>query len=143
MIGMAGGFRTAAIAATLLAGCAAAQPDALPGAPAERSLALGQRGAIGGVGVTPLRVEEDSRCPAEVQCIQAGTVRLAVRVEDSRPPRPAVWPLAEPLRLSEAWLTLCAVSPYPGKPGPIAPADYRFIFLVHPGTGSPPPGCAN
>ena len=48
------------------------------------TVALGQRMALGhGVSVVPLHVVEDSRCPINARCIQAG--QLVVRVAIERP----------------------------------------------------------
>ncbi len=91
-------------------------------------LKLQQRGSVGGLAVTPLRVEEDSRCPTSVQCIQAGNVRLSVRI-GARAPRTLT--RGQPSRIdSGAWLTLCDVLPYPARPGRIRPAAYRFGFAL-------------
>lgn len=102
-------------------------------------LALDQKGEIGGVAVTPLRIEEDSRCPTGVQCIQAGTVRLAVRLEESGARHETVLTLAQPIELADGReLSLAAVCPYPRHPGTIAPTAYRFGFALG-GDGSGPP----
>lgn len=121
--------------------CCAAGGAAAPSAPAagRARLALGQRGAVGGVAVTPLRVEEDSRCPTGVQCIQAGTVRLAVRIEEAGTRRDALLTLGEPFRLAGAGrLMLAAACPYPQHPGTIGTAAYRFVFTLA-REGAPPP----
>jgi hypothetical protein len=47
------------------------------------SVKLGEEGKALGVAVTPLAVLEDSRCPIDVQCIQAGTVRLSLHVKSA------------------------------------------------------------
>lgn len=125
-----------------LAGCAM---DAAAPPPAEATeglavLALEQRGEIGGIAVTPLRIEEDSRCPTGVQCIQAGTVRAAVRVEEGGSARDIVLTLDEPLGLGRGrQLILGVVCPYPRHPGTIAPSAYRFTFLVRRETSPPQP----
>jgi hypothetical protein len=136
------------IAATLLAataaGCASSErPAALSSSasPGSIILALDRRGTVGGFAVTPLLIEEDSRCPADVQCIQAGTVRLAVRIEGRASLQP-ILTLARPSRLdSNSWLTLCAVTPYPAQPGRIGPAAYRFRLVLHRGAAPPAPAC--
>jgi hypothetical protein len=135
---------TRSLAAALLlagaaAGCASAERPAA-GALGPVTLALGQRGAVGAFRVTPLRVEEDSRCPSQVRCIQAGRVRLAVRIAGPARLRP-VMIAGQPTRLgSDSWLTLCAVTPYPVRPGPIGPSAYRFSFVL--GRGVSPPAAA-
>lgn len=48
----------------------------------QTTVGLGERMALGhGVTVNPLAVLEDSRCPADVTCIQAGHLRVRVAVE--------------------------------------------------------------
>ena len=61
-----------------LAGCATLFGS---GAGAVHRLALGQTGDFGPTDLTPLSVEENSRCPANVRCIWAGQVRVKVLVE--------------------------------------------------------------
>jgi hypothetical protein len=100
-------------------------------------MALGQRARIGGVVVTPLRIEEDSRCPTGVQCIQAGTVRVAVRIAEAGAAREAVASLGHSLSLAAGRLTLCAVTPYPAHPGRIRPDAYRFRFAFDHGAAAP------
>lgn len=133
--------RLAAAALLAAAGCASAERPVAGSPPGSIILALQQRGAAGGFAVTPLRVDEDSRCPAEVQCIQAGTVRLAVRIAGRVTLQP-VLTLAQPSRLdSHSWLTLCAVTPYPARPGRIGPPAYRFSFVLGRGASPPAPAC--
>jgi hypothetical protein len=127
------------MAAAILAaaGCASAEPpparSPIARAPIGWSgstfLKLQHGGSVGGFTVTPTRVEEDSRCPMHVQCIQAGTVRLSVRIGGRAR---HVLTLKQPSRIAfGAWLTLCDVIPYPARAGRIRPADYRFGFVLH------------
>lgn len=91
-------------------------------------LKLQQRGSVGGLAVTPLRVEEDSRCPTSVQCIQAGNVRLSVRIGGRAT---HILTRGQPSGIdSGAWLILCDVVPYPARPGRIRPEAYRFGFVL-------------
>ncbi len=126
----AGRPRGALLALGLLASaCAAGAGTAESAGPI--TLALDQRGEMNGIAVTPLRIEEDSRCPTGVQCIQAGTVRVAARVEGDGARRERVLTLAQPLRLVDGRaLRLAAVCPYPHQPGTILPASYRFTFAL-------------
>jgi hypothetical protein len=98
-------------------------------APGSETLRLGESARIAGVTVRALRVEEDSRCPATVQCIQAGTVRLRIAIVGEADE--AMLRLHEPQNFgSGAWLMLLAVCPEPRVPGPIAPAAYRFTLIA-------------
>ena len=75
-----------AAASLALAACASAPADGGNAAPEQAAGAslvrLGETVRLGGLSVRALRLVEDSRCPAGVQCIHAGTVRLAVRIEE-------------------------------------------------------------
>jgi hypothetical protein len=130
-------------AALAFSGCAPAPAD--PGAaaapPGSATLRLGGEARLGGIAVRALRLVEDSRCPASVQCVQAGTVRLAVRLRDGRTTREAVLRLgvAEPLGGGRA-LWLVAACPYPARPGAIRPADYRFRVAAAADLMGMPPG---
>lgn len=141
------GCRVAVLLAlgALLAGCASAGAGAAVDEPEAglATVAIEQRAELGGVAVTPLRVEEDSRCPAEVQCVQAGTVRLAVRVEEGGAGRETVLTLGQPMGLIDGrTLRLAAVCPYPRHPGAIVRADYRFtLVLGSEGTEPMEPAC--
>jgi len=119
-----------------LAGCAAG-PGAEP-ADGRASLRLGEEARIGGLAVRALRVEEDSRCPANVQCVQAGTVRLAAALRTGAGERRVVLSLDEPIEVGRGrWLSLSAVCPAPLAPGPVAPGAYRFTLSA--AEGAPPP----
>lgn len=121
-----------------MAGCAAVSPP--PRGPSRDdtvSAGLGGHARFVGLDVDPLRIEEDSRCPTGVQCIQAGTVRLLVRIEDRSGEREATLILGKPVALAAGgWLGLAAVCPYPRQPGKIARSDYRFTFAFR---VQPPP----
>ena len=91
----------------------------------------------GDVAITPLAVVEDSRCPANVQCIQAGTVRIAARVQSSGARRNATIGLTAPYQLEGEWVHLVAVCPYPRYPVAHGPTAYRFTFLVNQGPKAP------
>jgi hypothetical protein len=146
-MGMIGGnkFRAQALARlaflvlmAALGGCAAgAGPPPSAASTAAATMALGERARIGDIVVTPLRIEEDSRCPTGVQCIQAGTVRVAVRIAEAGAAREAVASLGRSLSLAAGRLTLCAVTPYPAHPGRIRPDAYRFSFALDRGAAAP------
>jgi hypothetical protein len=116
-------------AAFALASCATPR-DAAPLPPAPFTLALGQTYDAGGIAVTPAAILEESRCPADAMCIQAGTIRLSVQVRrgsgskiyDVEPPRPA--------DIGGIWLNLVSACPYPLASRPAAPSAYRFTFLL-------------
>ena len=122
-----------------LAGCAAAPPgSASPLRDGTVTVALGKHARFVGLDVAPVRIEEDSRCPTGVQCIQAGTVRLLVRIEDRSGTNAPTLTLGKPIALrGGGWLALAAVCPYPNHPERIARDSYRFTFAFR---VQPPPG---
>lgn len=111
-------------------GCATSPPGAdSPLRDGIASAPLGGIAAFFDLDVKPLKVEEDSRCPSDVQCIQAGTVRLAVRIEDRVGTSDRVLTLREPIALNQGgWLGLTQVCPHKSQSGSIAPGAYMFTF---------------
>jgi hypothetical protein len=86
-----------------------------------------------GLGIVPRRIEEDSRCPASVRCIQAGTVRLAVDLSGPGAAPEAVLTLGIPQRVRDrTWLTLARVCPDRAVPGPIPEERYRVTLVASP-----------
>ena len=123
-------MKTLAFAALLaLAGCATASLPALPEDGLTRA-AMGQTVAVGGPKVTPLTVLEDSRCPAGVQCVWAGRVRISARVDLGRGSETRELTQGMPVPVADGTLELVQVQPAkPGSSaGPLASADYRFAL---------------
>jgi len=96
---------------------------------------LGEEAAGLGVYITPWEVLEDSRCPADMQCIWAGTVRVrAMMISGLGSPTgyPAEFVLGEPLTTEAETVTLAEVRPEPRKGVEIAPSEYIFVFDIEP-----------
>lgn len=99
-----------------------------------------------GVAIRPLEVLEDSRCPAGVMCIQAGTVKISVRAKTAAnaTATPLTLALGEATTYGGLTITLTSVEPLRTQGGGTPSADqYRFTFKVEPvgvsnthGTGS-------
>jgi hypothetical protein len=89
---------------------------------------LNKPSAVGNIVVTPLEVIEDSRCPIDVVCIQAGTVRLRTRIVDAGNSSEQVFALGKDLTIGIQTIKLLAVIPAPKSTTPIKPADYVFTF---------------
>src|SRR5688500_7147509 len=103
------------------ASCASVPPDYANGPTA----ALGELAVLDGIGVRPLAVVEDSRCPANVQCVWAGRVRIRAEVSGDGIRELT---LGEPLSVSGGSLTLVDVRPSKRAPEAIAPRAYQFTF---------------
>ena len=116
-----------------LSACVDPLTDAAPqaaGAYATVAGTIGNASRMSSRTITPLEIVEDSRCPANVRCIQAGTVRLRVRLQERRKSRELVIGLEQPARLQTGWLYLAAVCPVRVVSDALTPHDYRFTFAI-------------
>lgn len=83
---------------------------------------------VGPLAVRPEAVIEDSRCPAETQCVWAGRVRIRAQVDGS----PVELSLGEPRAFPAGRLTLAEVNPPQRKDITLYPDEYRFGFTFSP-----------
>ncbi len=96
------------------------------------TLKLGETAHFRGISITPLNVEEDSRCPKNVQCVWAGTVKVAVRSDlDSGATINSMVTLGQTTTVDTFGVRLNAVIPEKISDTPISNTDYRFTFEVH------------
>jgi len=93
-------------------------------------VSLGQTISALGVTITPLEVLEDSRCPTDVVCIQAGRVRLRATLVSGLGTADQVFIIGEPITTEAEEVTLVAVEPAPVSTVAIKNADYRFTFKI-------------
>ena len=115
------------IAAALLTACS---PKSTPPPPPGPSGGLGGAVLVNGLRLRPVEVIEDSRCPANVQCVWAGRVRLSVRIgaPDGSGIETRELTLGEPLSVHGGTLTLVRVEPEKKFAGSIEREAYRFTF---------------
>lgn len=129
------------LASLSLAACVSAPLP--PPAPTTATAAIGQLVRVGPLGVTPVAIVEDSRCPAQVQCVWAGRLRLRANVFnaaalDRLGPNTLAMPAAQVMELTLGQptnafghrLLLAAAIPEPIAGQPIPPAAYRFTFTA-------------
>lgn len=121
-------FTTMALSACVLPPPDVPESDVAAGAPFVSR--LGESTVQGDSVITPLAVVEDSRCPSDVMCIQAGTIRLSVKVESGSRAQTIVPSLEGPARIGSSWLHLLAACPYPQASQPTKAADYRFVLAL-------------
>ena len=105
-----------------LAGCATAPEAQIVNGP---TAPLGEVANLDGITVRPLAVIEDSRCPASVQCVWAGRVRISADIGGTGTRELT---LGEPAAVSGGTLTLVDVRPGKRAPGTIPSRDYQFTF---------------
>lgn len=104
-------------------------PAELP-SPSVSTARIGQEISSLDVHITPLKVLEDSRCPIDVVCIQAGTVRVQARLVSGLGTAQQEFKLGQAVTTEAEEITLTAVSPVPKAGVKIAESDYVFTFTV-------------
>jgi len=92
------------------------------------STTLGRAVTVLGLRIEPKDVVEDSRCPSGVACIQAGTVRVRVRLDDGTGGSLQVMTLGQPVVAGAVQVTLTSVEPNTAAGSAIDPVEYRFGF---------------
>ncbi len=91
---------------------------------------LGQSITFSGVNGTLTEVVEDSLCPIDVQCIQAGTVRVKVHFSYGLLGQDVTLTLNQPFTMYGYSITLVDVKPQKTAGVTIAPADKVFTFSI-------------
>lgn len=89
---------------------------------------FGQVTAVESLQVRPLALLEDSRCPASVQCIWAGQVRIRAEIMARNGREVRELTLGTPIPVSGGNLTLVDAEPPKMTPGTTDPSAYRFTF---------------
>ncbi len=80
--------------------------------------------------ISPILVLEDSRCPTDVQCIQAGTVRVRTQLQTGQGSAEQIFALNKPITTEAEIITLIEVTPTKNSKVTISPSDYVFTFKV-------------
>jgi hypothetical protein len=129
--------RVSTILLTVLALSAAAACTTAPTAPVTSTftLAPGQSNSVGSVTVKLIGVTEDTRCPLNALCIQAGDAFVALEVSAPGTRRSLELQLLNPANRSTQLrgytIEVDEVSPYPYTLVPTQPGDYRVRLHVH------------
>ena len=90
---------------------------------------VGGQAQVGNTIVGVLGLVEDSRCPSDVQCIQAGTVRVRVSIDAYN--RDFILTLGKPESVGSTTVTLIAVIPSEKNSKETIPQSaYRFTFAA-------------
>lgn len=89
---------------------------------------LGETVMVNGQRIKPINLLEDSRCPANVQCIWAGRVRLKMLWVKASGNQEFELISGEPRPLTDGTITLTSIRPNKASDQPIQPEDYRFSF---------------
>lgn len=117
-------FALVPLAALALSGCVTLGPDS-DGISRAR---FGETAKIGDVRISPIKLEEDSRCPNDVQCVWAGQVRITAVVTSQARVQRVELTQGKPFAVADGTLTLVEVTPEKRSNVAINPRDYRFGF---------------
>ncbi len=94
------------------------------------TLRLNQLATFKNLTMKVISIEEDSRCPIDVQCIQAGTVRVKVEVASGLGTSTNILTLGEVFTTEAEAITLTEVTPLTNSKIELNGTDYRFVFNV-------------
>ncbi|MEK7180224.1 MAG: hypothetical protein AAB706_02005 [Patescibacteria group bacterium] len=98
--------------------------------PAIATAKINQSVSVLGVTLTPLLIIQDSRCPLDVVCIQAGTVILKARISRGLGTSEMIFELGQVITTEAESIILTEVSPAPYSQKVIKSEDYRFTFKI-------------
>lgn len=93
-------------------------------------LRVGELGNGLGIALSPIEILEDSRCPTDVTCIQAGTVRVRTLMSGGNSDGEHTLTLSTPLSLGDFSVTLTEVFPEANSEIPLRPQDYVLTFTI-------------
>jgi hypothetical protein len=94
------------------------------------TLKMGELATFRNISIRPLSIEEDSRCPLDVQCIQAGTVRVRLEVVSGMGTSTSIVKLGSPFTTEGEVITLTEAAPAKNSKIQISATDYRLTFTV-------------
>lgn len=91
---------------------------------------LGQKVSGLDVTLTPIEVKEDSRCPTDFQCIQAGTVKVLTKIESGMGTSEMVIELGKTITTEAENIKFVEVTPIQTSGKAISASSYQFVFEV-------------
>ncbi len=91
---------------------------------------VGQKMTALNVSITPVKVLEDSRCPEDVQCIQAGRARISAKIESAEGSSTEEMEVGETIQFGSYAIKFDALNPTPKSSGSVPSSSYRFVFTV-------------
>lgn len=115
---------TALLACALTSGCVTyhVKDDGIARA------AINETAYADGPKITPLAILEDSRCPASVQCVWAGQVRISARIALGSGTETRELTLGLPIHIADGALEMVEAWPEAKADRTHYPEDYRFGF---------------
>jgi hypothetical protein len=112
--------------------------------PGEIILRVGEATFVDNIAIRFAGVLDDSRCPADVQCVWAGNAQVSLVVGPRRgtqgPAEQVLLNTGQGAKSGESWglqLTLVDLTPAPRSTQPIPPESYVLRLTVMPGPPAP------
>lgn len=114
-----------------------ASPDLIDNTPdenvSELKAKIDQAISAFGISLKPSEIVEDSRCPTDVQCIQAGRLRVKVEMGSSLGATSRIFEIGQSEVYDGHKITLKNASPSSKESTvELKPSDYSFTFLIEP-----------
>src|SRR3989344_150968 len=95
------------------------------------SLKIGEKKVIGPVTIELLKIVEDSRCPKDVQCIQAGRGRVEVNLTmGGESEKTIIASDGDAYKIADYYVEISAVDPGPVSTKKILDSEYQVTFTV-------------
>ena len=91
---------------------------------------LGQIATVDVIRIRPIKVVEDSRCPALARCVWAGRVIVRARMNGPGWTQIRDFEMGVPQAVDQYRVALVQVEPQKASPGEIDPDAYRFTFAL-------------
>lgn len=92
------------------------------------TVSLDESGVLNGLEIVPVELIEDSRCPSDVNCIQAGTVRVRTVIANGTELEERTFVLGKPELVLGTQLVLESVMPGKVSTTSIDKAEYIFTY---------------
>lgn len=97
----------------------------------EVTVGVGQTGRVGGLDITFNKFIQDSRCPIDVECIEAGAVNINVTLASGPHIETKNMPSDEvPYSFNEYQVSIANILPPRHSKEEIKPSDYKITFHV-------------
>lgn len=94
------------------------------------TLSIGEEGGALDITLTPVEVVEDSRCPVDVECIQAGMVFVKTEIVSGLGTSTMDFELHSPITTEAEKITLVKVEPNKVSTQEIEESEYKFTYYV-------------
>ncbi len=94
------------------------------------TLRMGQATLVDGVKITPLAVEQDSRCAVSTQCVDQGSVRVSTKFEFNNFATTKSYVSGNEMTVNGVTGTIISVSPDKVSGKEIKQGEYSFVLRV-------------